>query len=279
MNDNGFSRGHFQPSPIGGTGWLDNGVAARGRGTAPAIYRPTMTEELLYPAEITSDATGRRDYSGNHIYILNRYLPNRGGSNTDNLGAVLAWERLFDSPTPSSRFRLHGGFHLYRADGFQTFYISHPPVGSVTVAGTWGFAQNRNLTTPLYLYVTNDLELAANEANCFDAVYSHGFVGVEPAAFSSAQIDFYGSRRHCKRQVNVQSELTLNTPCQVTISAISLFTEPVEYVIVLPPGLTFNQTYPILSDYAEVVSVTVAGGGAATGAAQVSITYMESEAS
>lgn len=276
-----FESGDLSPVPsVSGNGYRTDFLyrSEEGRGKSPAIYRPTLYEELLFPAEITSDNSGRRDFSGNHIYVLNKYLPNRMGSNTDNLGAVLAWERFFDSPTPNARIRLAGGQHIYRPDGFQTFYVRHNPLGSVSIASDWAFAQSNTLTTPLYLYVTNDLDFKAEERSLFEPVYCHGFLGVEPDSYQSSQIDFYSSRRAAIRRVNVQVEVTSATPIQITIVANALFTEIEEHVIAPAIGVAFNETYTIATELADLITVTVEGGGVATGAAQVSVTYMESEA-
>lgn len=276
MNDNGFSRGHFQPSPVGGTGWLENGVVGRGRGNAPAIYRPTMTEELIFPFEIASDASGRRDYSGNHIYVLNGYLPDRLGSSTSNMGAVLAWERFFDSPTPNSRFRIGGGFHVYRAEGFQTFYIRHAPLGFAP-ATAWNFAQANQFCTPLYLYVTNDVELVLSDTHGrLERSYTYGFAGAEPAAVTAATCIFTGSARRVKRFVHVMTEATLLSAVQIAITSNSLFTSIVEANLAPPPLTAWAQSVEIQTAMpVSNVTVSIIGGNAATLGGRLAVIYEE----
>lgn len=278
-----FEAGDLSPVPVPEIGRM-NGAGVRydairtspeGRGKSPAIYRPTTYEELLYPAEITSDNSGRRDFSGNHIYILNGYLPDRMGSSTGNLGAVIAWERFFDSPTPNARFRLAGGMHIYRADGFQTFYVRHSPIGFAP-ATAWAFAQSNAYCTPLYLYVTNDVELRFPDGGLLEHSYCYGVVGDEPNVVTAQTLTFTGSARRVRRFIHIQTEATIIGALQITITSNSQFTSLVEAIINPPPATATDQTIELAMDLVlSNVTVVINGGSAGTLNGRLAIVYEE----
>lgn len=261
--------------------YLYNDAVLRGRGENrftrnPAIFRPEIYEELVYPFEISSDESGRREFSGKNIYILNSYLPNNLGSNTGNVGALISFDQFFNPTVAGARFRVGGGFHIYHKEGFQTFYIRHPKLGQAS-GNPWGFAQNNALCTPLYLYVTKDLILQNVEVGQLEAIYCYGMSGTEPASVGTSTIVFFGSLRQVNRTIHILTNGQQVGTINVSITAGNSFVSVEEFNFMIPALTAYCESFEIATALPTSVSVVVTGGSASTTSAPISVIYSEKE--